>query len=59
MGKVKINIDAYVYPRSSTISNGIITRDHHGSFIQVRNERHVGNVSVYEAEARAVLDALK
>lgn len=59
VGKLKLNVDASVFPGTSFFSVGMILRDHQGLFIKVRSARCAGEVSVFEAKAWGVLKALK
>ena len=59
VGKVKINVDASVVLGSGTYSADMVLRDHHGEFCIARNYRREGDISVLEAEAGGVLEALK
>lgn len=55
----KVNVDASVFPGSNSYSVGMILRDHNGGFRKARNLRCEGQVSVFEAEARGVLEAIR
>lgn len=59
VNKLKVNVDASVVPGSNSYSVGMILRDHMGGFRKARNLRCEGEVSVFEAEARGVLEAIR
>lgn len=58
-GRMKINVDAHVITGLSWFSVGLIIRDHEGRFIRARTRKVAGKVSVVEAEARGLLEALR
>ncbi|XP_074346363.1 uncharacterized protein LOC141685142 [Apium graveolens] len=58
-GRVKINVDAHVITGLSWFSCGLIIRDHEGRFNRARTRKDAGGVSVVEAEARGVLEAIR
>lgn len=57
--RIKLKVDASVVPGSYSFSLGMVIRNHHGDFIQAKNLRLTGEVTVFEAEARGVLEAIK
>lgn len=57
-GRLKINVDAYVFAGTSSYSIGMVLRDHLGSFCKARSLRKRGQVSVFEAETQGVLEAI-
>lgn len=50
-GQYKINVDASVFQGMDSYSVGLVMRDHEGKFLEGRNMRIAGSVSVLEAEA--------
>lgn len=58
-GKHKLNVDASVIANNHSFSMGMILRDHNGKFCKAKTVRRIGDVSVFEAEAQGVLEALK
>lgn len=58
IGKFKINVDASVFTGRAEYSIGMVMRDYAGRFCQVRNLCRMGEVWVFEAEARGVLEAI-
>lgn len=55
---MKINVDAYLVTGAHSFSVGMIIRNHIGQFIQAKNLRYAGEVPVFEAEVRGVLEAM-
>lgn len=58
-GGYKVNVDASVFARTSSFSIGMVLRDHVGGFCTARNLRKGAKVTVFEAEARGVLEAIR
>lgn len=58
LGEFKVNADVSVQIGAASFAVRMVVRDHSGSFIQARTVRKEGEVSVIEAEARGVLEAL-
>lgn len=58
-GTCKLNVDASVTNGDISFALGMIVRDDTGRFVAGKNMRIGGKVSVLEAEARGVLEALK
>lgn len=54
----KLNVDASVFPGTQNFSVGMVIRDHKGGFILGKTVRIAGEVSVFEAEVRGILEAL-
>lgn len=48
--RVKVNVDASLVPEAHSFSLGMVIRNHHGEFIQAKNLRYAGEISVFEAE---------
>lgn len=57
-GNYKINVDASVFPGAQTYSLGMVMRDHAGAFLGGRTCCFEGQVTVMEAEAMGVREAL-
>ncbi|XP_074355893.1 uncharacterized protein LOC141695553 [Apium graveolens] len=57
-GEFKLNVDASVVEGQPFFTVGMVIRDHAGQFVQGRNSKTAGVVSVLEAEALGVLEAL-
>ncbi|WOH16655.1 hypothetical protein DCAR_0936213 [Daucus carota subsp. sativus] len=58
-GKLKINVDASVHAGTSSFALGMVLRDQNGGFCKAKCSRHEGEVTVFEAEAFGVVEALK
>ncbi|XP_074378553.1 uncharacterized protein LOC141720097 [Apium graveolens] len=58
-GCFKLNVDASVVMGDSSYAVGMVIRDDRGRFVQGKNMRFLGMVTVLEAEARGVQEALK
>lgn len=58
MGNFKINVDASVFPEAQHYSVGMVLRNHEGMFLGSRTCCFAGKVSVMEAEAMGILEAL-
>lgn len=58
-GKLKVNVDASVVSGASSFAIGMVLRDHLGGFCNARNLRREGEISVFEAEAYGVLEAIR
>lgn len=56
---LKLNVDALVVMGDSSFAIGMVIRDDRGKFIQDKNMRFPGMVTVLEAEAKGVQEALK
>lgn len=52
-------VDASLFPGMSSFSLGLVLRDHHGNFIQAKNMVKAGAVTVLEAEAWGIAEALE
>lgn len=57
-GCYKMNVDASVFKGESSFSIGMVLRDDHGHFVKGKNMCFSGEVTVMEAEARAVQEAI-
>ncbi|XP_074362434.1 uncharacterized protein LOC141702707 [Apium graveolens] len=57
-GALKINVDASVFPGSSTFTMGLVIRDSQGTFVTGKNISFHAVDSVFEAEAIGVKEAL-
>lgn len=57
-GTLKINVDAAVKQGRSNYGVGMVLRDQTGKFCRARVICHAGEVGVYEAETKGVLEAL-
>ena len=57
-GCFKIYVDASVYVSDTSFALGMVLRDDNGKFIEGKNMRVGGKLSVTEAEARGVQEAL-
>lgn len=58
-GWVKLNVDASIKEGEPDFMVEMVIKNEHGQFIMGRNKRLAGQVSVFEAEAYAVLEALQ
>lgn len=58
VGEFKLNVDAAISEGASSFAIGMVIRDSAGQFVRGRNVRFAGVVSVFEAEAMRVLEAL-
>lgn len=58
-GSLKVNVDASVFAGKESFSVGMVLRDHRGGFCRARNMCSNGAVSVFEAETRGVLAAVR
>lgn len=58
-GWLKLNADASLFNAASSFTVGMVLRDEYGTFICGKNMRLPGQVTVMEAEAAGVLEALK
>lgn len=58
-GRVKINVDAHVVAGNSWFSCGLVVRDHEAKFVRVKVFKSARIVPVIEAEAGAILEAIK
>lgn len=58
-GRLKLNVDASVFTGNSSFTVGWYSIIIMVSFIQAKNCRCTGEVSVFEVEARGLLEALK
>ncbi|XP_017251076.1 uncharacterized protein LOC108221728 [Daucus carota subsp. sativus] len=56
--RFKMNVDASVFAGASAFNIGLIIRDDHGCFVQGKNMCFSGSVTVLEAEARGVQEAI-
>lgn len=57
-GRLKLNVDASLFPGMASFTLGLLIRDHRGMFIQAKNMRIEGSNSVMAAEVRGILEAL-
>ena len=57
-GTLKLNVDASVFPGANQFNIGMVLRNHAGEFITAKNQNFAGEVSVFEAEAVGVREAL-
>lgn len=57
-GQLKLNVDASVFPGSTSFTVGMVLRDHQGQFLRGRTRRVAGQVQAFEAEAVGMLEAL-
>lgn len=57
-GCFKLNVDASVFKGESSYSLGMVIRDDHGQFVTGKNMRCPGEITVMEAEARGVQEAI-
>lgn len=58
MGDVKVNVDAFVFPDAQTYSVMTVMRNHEGIFLGSITCCFAGTISIMEAEAMGVLEAL-
>lgn len=58
VGWLKLNVDASVFAGVSSFTVGMVLRDDLGTFIQGKNIRMGGEVSVVEVEALGILEAV-
>ena len=58
-GRLKVNVEASVIEGGSSFSLGMIARDHNRDCCRARTMCCEGVVSVFEAEAKGVLEAMK
>lgn len=56
---LKLNVDASVVIGDSSFTIGMIIRDDKGKFIQGKNMRFPGMVTIFQAEAKGVEEAIK
>ncbi|XP_074376719.1 uncharacterized protein LOC141718237 [Apium graveolens] len=57
-GEFKLNVDASITEGLSFFTVGMVIRNHAGQFVQGRNAKIAGDISVLEAEALGVLEVL-
>lgn len=57
-GQVKLNVDASIFEGVNSFSVGMVLRDYHGGFLGGKVMRFPGLVTVFEAEAMGVKEAL-
>ncbi|XP_017217191.2 uncharacterized protein LOC108194764 [Daucus carota subsp. sativus] len=58
VNRIKVNMDASVVSGAHSFSLGLIIRDHQGEFITAKNLRYPGEITVFEAEVRGILEAV-
>ncbi|KAL8118342.1 hypothetical protein AgCh_016030 [Apium graveolens] len=58
-GRVKLNVDASIYPGTSSFSLGMVLRNHVGIFIQAKTMVKAGVVTVLEAEVWGIDEAIE
>lgn len=58
-GYTKLNVDASLYMGEESFTLGMVVRNEKGQYINGKNLKLLGSVSVMEAEARGVQEALK
>ncbi|KAL8156575.1 hypothetical protein AgCh_001610 [Apium graveolens] len=58
-GRVKLNVDASIYPGTSSFSLGMVLQNHAGSFIQAKTMVKAGVVTVLEAEVWGIAEAIE
>lgn len=54
----KLNVDASLFPGADSFAIGMVIWDHHGTFVAGRTRKYVAPVSVLEAEAIGIKEAL-
>lgn len=57
-GCLKLNADASVFGGEMSFTLGMVLHDDHGQFVRGKNMKIQGSVTVMEAEARGVHEAL-
>lgn len=56
--RFKVNVDASLVPGAHSFPIGMVIQNHHDEFVQVKNLRCAGEILVFEAEVRGVLEAI-